>query len=66
MRLATVLAVLAGVDVYIITGADEGEITRQLYAGGVMPDELVVKMQPGRPMQPGEEREWRGYLESEQ
>lgn len=55
---------LAGTAVYIITGADEGAITRQLYAEGVLPDELAVAMKPGQPMQPNETREWRGYAES--
>jgi hypothetical protein len=56
---------LGPVVVYIITGTDEGAITRQLYAEGVMPDELVVAMKPGQPMQPNETREWRGYAETE-
>jgi hypothetical protein len=54
-----------GVVVYIITGTDEGAISRQLYAEGVLPDELVVAMRPGQPMQPNETREWRGYAETE-
>jgi hypothetical protein len=56
---------LAGTVVYIITGSDEGAITRQLYAEGVLPDELAVAMKPGQPMKPNEVREWRGYKETE-
>lgn len=49
---------LEGVTLYIVTGKDEGDITRKLYGAGVLPDPVVTTMMPGKPMQPGEERKF--------
>lgn len=47
---------LSHVEVVIVTGADEGQITRDLIGVGLLDEATATRLLPGQPMQPGETR----------